>query len=473
MFFDDLDTFSDNLAAKDAYNELTYAQLASKCRQFQALLSEGEGEGKRVLSKSLFILKCANNIGSLIAYLGLLRAGHSIILMDQDVSDANLQHNIKLFAARASIEIRDSIEPVVIYNLSAIESSEIDPSLALLLSTSGSTGSAKHVALSYQNLHANAASICQYLPIQQNDRTLCSLPMFYSYGLSVINSHLFSGACCVLSDFSPVNRGFWQLLEGANITSIAGVPYTYEMLLRLRFTSKKLPSLRYFTQAGGKLAPERIVTLSDYAKQHNKQFFVMYGQTEATARMSFLDPDKSVDKPDSIGKAIPGGTLTLVDQNGKCIDQPNSQGELVYAGPNVMMGYANNGADLNAFSKKQQLLTGDLAYFDQLGDFFITGRRSRFIKLFGNRIGLDQVEQRLSDAGLKAYACGNDQALVIAVDKSSVNNQTTETDIKTSLSEWLSLHYSVIKVHQFDQLPINANGKRDYQAIMKILDQVQ
>lgn len=468
MFFNDLDKYSDNIAVKNAHTELTYAQLAHYCDQFQTLLSDSDSNH----SKSLFLLKCANNVGSLIAYLGLLRAGHSIILMNQNASDSNLKRTIELFNPLATIEAQDSIEPKLIYHQNVKNRTQIDPELALLLSTSGSTGSAKHVALSYRNLQANACSICQYLPIQQSDRTLCSLPMFYSYGLSVINSHLLSGACCVLSDFGPVNREFWQLLEGGEIDSISGVPYTYEMLLRLRFTSKVLPKLRYFTQAGGKLASDKIVSLGNYAKQHNKQFFVMYGQTEATARMSYLQPQRCLDKPDSIGAAIPGGELTLVDQKGQGIDRPNSQGELVYSGPNVMMGYANNGSELNTFIDKQQLHTGDLAYFDEQGDFYITGRRSRFIKLFGNRIGLDQVEQRLTEMGLEAYACGNDQALVIAVDNNSATKQITETDIKTALSEWLSLHHSVIMVYRCDTLPVNANGKRDYQAIMKILDPV-
>jgi len=470
MFFNDLDKFNDNLAVKDAHSELTYAQLASKCRQFQTLVLEGESEQKRVQSKSLFVLKCANNIGSLIAYLTLLRAGHSIILMDQNASDCHLRQTIELFSPIASIEISDSLTPEIIYNPEASYCSEIDSQLALLLSTSGSTGSAKYVALSYQNLQANAASICQYLPIQQSDKTLCSLPIFYSYGLSVINSHLLSGACCVLSDFSPVNREYWHVLENEEISSIAGVPYSYEMLLRLRFTSKKFPNLRYFTQAGGKLAADKIVTLCRYADQHNKQFFVMYGQTEATARMSFLAPQNGIEKPDSIGKAIHGGKFTLIDQNGNSIEKPNIQGELVYTGPNVMMGYASKISDLNTFRQKQQLHTGDLAYFDEQGDFFITGRRSRFIKLFGNRIGLDQIEQRLTNMGLEGYACGNDQALVIAVDKNAISNKMTAVEIKTSLSEWLSLHHSVINILQLDSLPINANGKRDYQAIMKTLE---
>lgn len=468
MFFDDLDKYSDNLAVKDAHSELTYGQLVSYCEKFQSQLSDGTNNQ----DKSLFLLKCTNNVSSLIAYLALLRAGHCIILMDQNVSDSNLQRATELFSPLASIETHDFIEPRVIYNESAKTCDQINPELALLLSTSGSTGSAKHVALSYQNLQANASAICQYLPIKQSDRTLCSLPMFYSYGLSVINSHLLSGACCVLSDFSPVNREYWHLLEADKISSISGVPYTYEMLLRLRFTSKSLPALRYFTQAGGKLASDKVVTLANYARQYDKQFFVMYGQTEATARMSFLSPHSCLDKPSSIGKAIPGGELTLVDQQGAEIESPNIEGELVYNGLNVMMGYVNNATELNNIrqNSKHQLHTGDLAYFDEQGDFYITGRRSRFIKLFGNRVGLDQVEQRLSEMGLEAYACGNDQALVVAVDKYSLSEEVTENQIKTALSEWLSLHHSVIKLYQWDNLPVNANGKRDYQAVMKILD---
>lgn len=465
MFFSQLEKHQTSLAVVDQQESFTYSQLAKCCDDFYQHIRPSSS----IQQKKLYVLKCGNDVGSLIAYLTVLRAGHSAIIINRHSSKNTLQHLVNTFEPEAIIDGKNWQYPDIDFAATTSGSLKIHTDLAILLSTSGSTGSAKHVALSYENLNQNAVSICQYLPIQIKDKTLCSLPMFYSYGLSVINSHLSKGACCVLTEASPMNREYWQILEDEKINSIAGVPYTYEILLRLRLTNKALPHLRYFTQAGGKLDKDKVLSLANYASEQDKQFFIMYGQTEATARMSYLNPANCLNKPNSIGRAIPGGQFSLVDEKGKKIDSAHNKGELVYSGANVMMGYVSLSRDL-AFQKGKQenlLYTGDIGYFDEEGDFYITGRKSRFLKLFGNRVSLDRLEQMMLEQGVNVYACGNDQGLVLAVDKKSSDEVIEEQPLKSKLSKMLAIHHSAIHVMLLDELPINDNGKKDYQSVMQ------
>lgn len=460
MFFTNLAQYKEQLAVIEGEVSLTYGQLDKQCQEFARAI--------KVSHKSLFFLFAHNRISTLIAYLSLLQQDQAIMLLDPDIDGDALDNLIENYRPAAMINqtLASGLIADVCYQPQP-KTDQIDSKLALLLSTSGSTGAKKQVALSYANLHLNAESICAFLPIQKTDRALCNLPFFYVYGLSVINSHLASGACCVLSDVSPVSRGFWQLIEQQGITSLAGVPYTYEMLLRLRVTSKTLPSMRYFTLAGGKLAPEKVVQLAEYGQQHGKGFYVMYGQTEATARMSYLPAVKTSTKPGSIGQAIPGGRFELRDENDQPFNTPDTIGELCYFGPNIMLGYVRKAVDLANFAPQGMLRTGDLAYFDADGDYYIAGRKSRFIKLFGQRIGLDEVEQLLEQDGVVSYCCGNDQKLVIAMEQQA-DKELDLQSLGKQVASKLRLHASVIQVLAVADLPKTPSGKKDYHSIMQL-----
>lgn len=231
----------------------------------------------------------------------------------------------------------------------------------------------------------------------------------------------------------------------------------------------QLPSLRYFTQAGGRLAADKVQKIAQYAQQHKKQFFVMYGQTEATARMSYLASELAELKPGSIGRAIPGGKLTLQDQRGDEINENNIAAELVYQGANVMLGYAEKGSDLGEFTPHTKLLTGDIAYRDADGDFHITGRKKRFIKLIGQRLNLDEVEQLLLENDLETYCCGDDNRLIVAVLKNTNINHDSKA-LKQLISGRLQLHHTLLHILCINQLPLTDNGKKDYQAVMKLVD---
>jgi acyl-coenzyme A synthetase/AMP-(fatty) acid ligase len=237
--------------------------------------------------------------------------------------------------------------------------------------------------------------------------------MSYCYGLSVINSYLLRGASVVLTTRSVADPAFWDLFREVGATSLAGVPYTFDLLDRLGFEWMRLPSLRYVTQAGGRLAPDRVRRYAELGRRDGWEFFVMYGQTEATARMAYLPPRLVTSHPRAIGLAIPDGSFRLAPVPGH--PEPDT-GELVYDGPNVMLGYAETAADLSLGRTTTELHTGDLARRTAAGLYEIVGRRSGFVKVFGLRIDLQQVETALERRGLVAACAGEDGELVVVLE---------------------------------------------------------
>ncbi|HEX8015773.1 MAG TPA: AMP-binding protein [Flavobacterium sp.] len=334
----------------------------------------------------------------------------------------------------------------------------VNPSIKLLLSTSGSTGSPKFVKLSEQNIVSNALSILDYLPVKNFDVCPLNLPLFYSYGFSVFTTNSISGGTIVCSDTTIMQKEFWEEWERYQYTSLAGVPYVYEMLQRIGFLKKEYPSLRYLSQAGGRLNPSALIEFGNYALKNNLSFYTMYGQTEATARMSYLEPEYLIEKAGSIGKPIKDGKMEI---------DPVS-GELLYSGPNVSGGYATVKEDLLEYSPLEVLHTGDIAKKDKDGFFYITGRSQRFIKLFGTRISLDEIEQILQNsfAGTKFLCLGeDDKSLIVAYLYDDLN----ELEIKKILSEQVKLHPASIKVKKINELPLSQNGKIDYKEVKEMV----
>lgn len=451
MFFQWPDTFAEHKAfialdANGASFDVSYRTLRGLCQQFLGQLPK---------QPQLVALQANNDLATMVAYLACLQGGHPILMLDPDMPEHRRENLLAAYQVNWCVEqkqlthLRDKPLP-------------LDPRLAILLSTSGSTGSPKQVALSYANLQANAQSICDYLPILTSDTTITTLPPFYSYGLSVINSHLLKGAGVMLNPDSVMSRGFWQHLEQHRISSLAGVPYTYQMLLRLGFDRKDLPHLRYITQAGGKLDGKLLEKLMVASQSHGYDCYVMYGQTEATARMAYVAPEVLVQKPATIGKAIPGGELVLKDPQGQVITQAHCEGELYYRGPNIMLGYSLHAADLKQFSPSAELATGDLAYRDDDGEHFIVGRIKRFSKLFGQRVNLDEVESLLRQQGWECYALGGDNQLRLVV-----KNNNNIKQLKSDLQQLLGIHPSGFAVVSLEDIPRLGNGKPDYPTMLQ------
>ena len=348
--------------------------------------------------KSLGLLIAQNCYECLAAYLAALNAGSALMLLDATLN-ASAAAAISWRRTDQTGSLRpnqnadyDGYRRGAIGRTGLLEHEdpqevEIHPDLALLLSTSGSTGSPKLVRLTLKNLAANADSIAQYLQLTSQERPITSLPMSYSYGLSVINSHLHAGATIVFTDDGVLRREFWDAVDRYGCTSFAGVPYTYQMLLQTGLLNKKGSSLKMLTQAGGRLDERYIQQMHELALVRGWKFFVMYGQTEATARISYVPFEQLGSKIGSVGIAIPDGSLTVDEHTG----------ELVYCGPNVMLGYAECREDLAKGDELHGVLrTGDLARQDADGYFYITGRLKRFLKMFGKRFNLDDVEKILS-----------------------------------------------------------------------------
>ena len=322
----DLKKYKERIAViSDKGEQLTYGELDAQAALF----------ADAVKDKGLLICLCENRVGSLVGFVGCLEHHIPIVLLDGGKDPGSIKNLVEIYQPEYLWLLEDRLgdyEGKRVYEYAnyvllrmpyanEIEKPEINPDLALCLTTSGSTGSPKFVRLSANNIKANAESIAEYLEIDENERPVTVLPSYYSYGVSVINSHLIKGATILMTEGTIAQREFWNFMKEQKATSIAGVPYTYEMLKMLRFMRMDLPYLKTMTQAGGKLNKDIAKQYIEFAQEKGKRFFVMYGQTEATARMSYLPLEHALDKYASIGIAIPGGKFSLIDTNGNVIEE--------------------------------------------------------------------------------------------------------------------------------------------------------
>ena len=430
----------------DLGERLSYLELAARADAFAAGLQPG---------RHLLLIESANELAPLVAYVAALRHGHPVIMAGGD--GVQLQRTIETY--RPSLRFRKAGAGWVV-EAGPPGARELHPELAVLLSTSGSTGATKLVRLDRAAVEANARAIGEYLGLGPDDRAITTLPIHYSYGLSVVNSHLAAGAAVLLTGGSVVDDAFWDFFAAEKATSLAGVPYTYELFERIGLRRRKPSSLRMMTQAGGRLPPDTARTYAEWAQGAGVRFFVMYGQTEATARMAYVPPELLLDNPDRIGVAIPGGAFHLIDEAGRVVQGAEAQGELVYRGPNVMSGYALAEADLAKGRELSELRTGDLAIRDAQGLYRIVGRKNRFSKLFGLRISFDEVEAHLERQGVRAIVAGDDERLAVGVVAAEPQA------VAAGLAQAFSLPAAVIEVIGYDELPTLSSGKMDYQALL-------
>lgn len=453
----DFNILSEKIAIKtDRGEELSYVQLNEEVKSFSYHVSKG----------SLAFCLCENVLGCMIGYLSFLTHKVPVVILDGNKTSDIIYELYDKYQPNyiwVSDERKDiiGIHKVIYkkYGFSLIIMNEnklnINPELAILLTTSGSTGSPKLVRLSHDNVKSNAESIAQYLSINGNERPITSLPMHYSYGLSVINSHLISGATILLTDKSIAQKEFWDFVREQKATSISGVPFTYEMLKRLRFFRMLLPDLKVMTQAGGKLSAGLVQEYVENAKQADKKFYVMYGQTEATARMSYLPFEFASEKYSSIGIAIPGGTFRLMDDNGIEITEPEKDGELIYSGRNVSLGYAECFEDLQKGDENKGILfTGDIARRDSDGYYYITGRKKRFIKIWGNRVNLDEAEQLIKEITPSCACVGVDDKMLIYL-----TDETKSDQCRHLLALKTGLNSRAFEIRIIDEIPKNTSGK--------------
>lgn len=467
-FYNNIDKYQERVAlVKDTGEQITYNQL----------VADADNLFQDIPSRTLIFLVCKNSQESVTGYVGCQRKGIVPVMINDGITGelfvqlgecyqpqyiyAPISFISEIQTEANQFEIVKSFGEYNLYRTQYREDVAIYEELALLLTTSGSTGSPKLVRQSYKNINANTESIAQYLNIGEDDRAITTMPMSYTYGLSIINSHLYKGARIILNDYALVNKEFWQLLKNERATTFGGVPYIYEMLKKLRFGRMELPDLHYITQAGGKLSKELAQEFNEICVDKGIKMIVMYGQTEATARMSYLPWESAREKAGSMGIAIPNGRFELIDVDGNTIEEPEVTGELVYYGDNVTLGYAEGRNDLSKGDENQGVLhTGDMAKRDADGFYYIVGRKKRFLKIFGNRINLDEVDELLKKEGYSCVCAGRDDKMKI---------YTTEKEgfdgIINFISKQTGLHPSAFEVVYIEEIPRNESGKILYSAL--------
>ncbi|MEV7631059.1 AMP-binding protein [Microbacterium sp. NPDC089318] len=402
-------------------------------------------------TRRLVLLEGANTVPALVAYLGALAGGHPVLLAPGGDEES---------AVRTRQTLIERFDPDVVAGRGRLRprregsAHTLHDELALLASTSGSTGSPKLVRISARSLLSNATAIAEYLRLDEADRAITTLPMHYCYGLSVINSHLLVGGSIVLSDRSVSDESFWHRAERTRVTGIAGVPYTFELIDAVGGVGRLPESIRYLTQAGGRLPAGHVRELALAGRAHGFDFFTMYGQTEATARMSYLPASDAVSAAGSIGRAIPGGTFR--------IDAPvGESGELVYSGPNVMLGYAETPADLALGRTVRELRTGDLARWRDDGYVEIVGRMNRFVKIFGLRVDLDVVQTQLAESGIPSRTAADGEQLLVFV-----RSGRDASRARDEVSRRIGIPPAAVSVHTVDAFPVTSSGKPDNAALV-------
>ncbi len=426
---------------------VSHADLARRAGDFAAALGRG---------RLLVAVEMAPSVHAVVAWLGALAGGHAVVPLPAGDGDQ-----------RAFVTRRLAPDVVVRpiggrwrRERGVGDGGDLHPDLAQVMTTSGSTGAGKFVRLSAAAVDSNARSIATSLALGPDDRAALVLPLHYSYGLSVLASHLAAGASVDLGFGSVLDPDFIDRLATSGCTGLSGVPYTFELLEGVGFRERMPATLAVMTVAGGRLEPRLVRLYDETLRRRGGRFHVMYGQTEATARIAVLPPERAADAPDRIGTAIPGGRLHLVDEAGRTIEGAGRVGELVYDGPNVMMGYAEERADLARGPEMAQLATGDLAERDADGLFRIVGRKARFSKIAGLRVGHDALEAMLARSGVEAAVTGDDRGLNVAY----VGRDSDET-VRREVAKAAGVTLRHVRVAAVPALPRTSAGKIDLPAV--------
>lgn len=431
------------LIAAESGESFSHARLAELARR------PGSATGR------LVFLFADNSVPAVIAYLAAVENGNAVALLDAGLPDPMALRLVEAYRPDVVVHPAER-EPALPAGYRRLDAETwenraigrpVHADLAVLLTTSGSTGSPKFVRLSRRNIEANAESIVASLGITSADRAVTSLPLHYGYGMSVLTSHLVAGASVLVGDIDLMDPGLFARLDRHRVTSFAGVPFTYQTLRRVGFDPARLPHMRTLTQAGGRLDPAIAATFAAGMATHGGKFFVMYGQTEASPRIAAYPVNDHPGKRGSAGRAIPGVELTVRDGVVRC------------RGENVMMGYAESRADLSKGDEHGDTLdTGDLGHLDSDGFLFLTGRTGRVAKVAGLRVSLDEIEAMLSPHGPVAVVTDHAERLRIF-------HAGAPGDLHRRLCRDLKLPMLAVVVTRLAELPALPNGKTDYRAL--------
>jgi len=446
--FNNFYKFSNSTALIDEkYEKITYSTLIRCSDEIKSKLK----------SKSVAVLISNNNADFIYGYIAFLKKKNIIsILVDISLSKEFILDVISSYkpnyilcpkSLNFGLEKLQTVYELLsykIYETNNIKHKNLNFKNFLLISTSGTTRNPKFVRLSENNILDNVNKIIKYLKIKKGNKTITTLPMGYSYGLSILNSHLVAGSTVILNNKTVIDKNFWNVIKKYKVNSFGGVPEFYEYLKRIDFEKCITKSIKYLTQAGGKLEEKTLGYFGKICKKNKVKFYVMYGQAEASPRMTYLKWEKFFSKINSIGKPLKGYKIKLVDKNRKVINKTNTKGEIMFSGRNVSLGYAKNFKDLTKGDEnKRTLFTGDLAIKDRENYLYIVGRKNRIIKLFGKRFDLDDIENFFKSKGIKAKCKFNNSKIILNLPL----NSNTESEIN-SLSNFLGINRNFIVVNK-------------------------
>ena len=401
-------------------------------------------EISKYLNKSSVIVLIADNCFEFIAgYAASLNLTNTVtILLDKSFSKNYLENIIKKFKPNyiftpkninfdnININGSQNFQKYKILKLNFDISRKINNKNFLLLSTSGTTESPKFVRLSKKNILNNTLKIINYLKIKNSHCTITTMPAGYSYGLSIINSHLKARAKIILNSNSVIEKNFWKKVEKFKVSSFGGVPDFYEFLKKIDFKKYVTKKFKYLTQAGGGLEESTLRYFGNICKINRIKFYVMYGQTEASPRISYLDWKFFFSKRNSIGKPLEGYKFKLMSKN-KEIKKPNIIGEIVLIGDNVCLGYAKNFNDLKKGDENKNILyTGDLGFRDKSNFIYLAGRSKKIVKIFGKRYDLLEIEKFLKKTKIKGKCRLEDKKLAIEISNISLKEKVTDLIFK-------------------------------------------
>ncbi len=452
-------------AIDDAGGQLTYGDLVALRGELSAVLPERE----------LVFCLCENKVGALAGFLSLYDCKDVCLLLSSHIDKALLKvldetYGPSYYWMPETMVEESGYEKVYNYKGFVLcktgkKAPAMHPELSMLMTTSGTTGSPKLVRHKYGNIESNAKNVAKVFGWTLEERGIIDLPMQYTMGLNVINSHLNAGATVLLIEANLMSPQYWSFIKEQKGSNFTGVPFSYEILNRLRFWKMDLPHLTTMAEGGGKLSDTLFKTIADFAVEKGKRFFATFGTTETSARLAYLPPSDAATHIGSIGQAIPEGKLILVDENGNEINEADVEGELRYEGPNVTMGYGTCVEDLakgDEFCGRYE--TGDLAKKDADGFFYIVGRKKRFLKLFGLRVSLAQSEKIISEnfTGIECACTGDDNQMLIYITQEDLKDE-----VKKLISEKTGLMAKSFDVRVIDEVPRFESGKINYKALGK------
>ncbi|KEF38876.1 acyl-CoA synthetase (AMP-forming)/AMP-acid ligase II [Schinkia azotoformans MEV2011] len=451
-------------AIDDTGKEISYGELRDFALEF----------GSVVPGRSVIFCLCENTIGALSGYIGCLSNRIVPLLIGATIDRKLLANLIEVytpaymwmpgwFVSEFNLPIKYQAYGYALVKTN-YELYSINSDLSMLLTTSGSTGSPKLVRHNYRNIEENAKNVAAFFGWTNEERAVCDLPLQYTMGLNVINSHLYVGATVLLTTHNLMSPEFWKYIKDQRGTNFTGVPFSYEVLFKLRFARMDLPHLTTLASGGGKLTDAVFTELANYANRTRKRFFSTYGTTETSARLAFLPPERAVDKIGSIGQAIPGGEIFLLDENGDRILKTEAEGELGYRGPNVTMGYANCRDDLKLGDEwLGEYHTGDVAKRDSEGFYYIIGRKKRFLKLYGLRVSLDMCERLIKEEFKVDCVCtGTDKKMLIYI-----TDEKYKEDVHGFISNKTGIIKSAFSVNSVGTIPRNESGKVQYDQLLQ------